>query len=177
MIEITSPLAGTVVRVAASGNALGAGAELAVIESMKMQHVVTAPEAGVAARVQVAPGDLVGPGDRLLSLEPSLGQPSEVTPAGAPVRGERADLQAVRARHAVGLDAARPDAVERRRRTGQRTARENVEHLLDEGSLVEYGRSSWPRSVADATSRSSSSARRPTGWSAALAQWPAARWW
>ena len=139
MIEITSPLAGTVVRVAASGNALGAGAELAVIESMKMQHVVTAPEAGVVARVQVAPGDLVGPGDRLLSLEPSLGQPSEVTPAGAPVRGERADLQAVRARHAVGLDAARPDAVERRRRTGQRTARENVEHLLAQGSFVEYG--------------------------------------
>ena len=40
----------------------------------------------------------------------------------------------MRARHAVGLDAARPDAVERRRRTGQRTARENVDDLLDPGS-------------------------------------------
>jgi acetyl-CoA carboxylase carboxyltransferase component len=45
----------------------------------------------------------------------------------------------VRARHAVGLDEARPDAVARRRRTGQRTARENIEDLLDDGSLVEYG--------------------------------------
>ncbi|HJR25606.1 MAG TPA: carboxyl transferase domain-containing protein, partial [Acidimicrobiales bacterium] len=41
--------------------------------------------------------------------------------------------------HEVGLDAARPDAVERRRRTGHRTARENVADLVDPGSLVEYG--------------------------------------
>jgi acetyl-CoA carboxylase carboxyltransferase component len=39
----------------------------------------------------------------------------------------------------VGLDAARPEAVERRRRTGQRTARENVDDLCDPGSFVEYG--------------------------------------
>src|SRR5207248_4826649 len=30
------------------------------------------------------------------------------------------------------------DAVERRRNTGQRTARENVDDLVDEGSFVEY---------------------------------------
>ena len=42
-------------------------------------------------------------------------------------------------RHALGLDAARPDAVERRRRTGQRTTRENVDDLVDPGSFVEYG--------------------------------------
>jgi acetyl-CoA carboxylase carboxyltransferase component len=51
----------------------------------------------------------------------------------------RADLAEVVARHAAGLDAARPEAVARRRRTGQRTARENVEDLVDPGSLVEYG--------------------------------------
>ncbi len=42
-------------------------------------------------------------------------------------------------RHAVGLDEARPDAVARRRATGQRTARENVEDLCDPGTFVEYG--------------------------------------
>ncbi len=36
-------------------------------------------------------------------------------------------------------DAGRPDAVEKRRRTGQRTARENVADLVDEGTFVEYG--------------------------------------
>ena len=41
----------------------------------------------------------------------------------------RADLTEVIERHEVGLDAARPDAVARRRKTGQRTARENIEEL------------------------------------------------
>jgi acetyl-CoA carboxylase carboxyltransferase component len=42
-------------------------------------------------------------------------------------------------RHEIGLDAARPDAVARRRKTKQRTARENVADLIDEGTLIEYG--------------------------------------
>ena len=42
-------------------------------------------------------------------------------------------------RQAVTQDAARPDAVARRRKTGQRTARENIADLCDPGSFVEYG--------------------------------------
>ena len=42
-------------------------------------------------------------------------------------------------RHAIGEDDARPDAVARRRATGQRTARENVEDLCDAGTFIEYG--------------------------------------
>ena len=53
--------------------------------------------------------------------------------------GLRADLAEVVERHAVGHDEARPAAVAKRRKTGQRTARENVEDLLDPGSFVEYG--------------------------------------
>ena len=45
----------------------------------------------------------------------------------------------MRERHAVGLDAARPDAVARRRERGRRTARENLSELVDEGTFVEYG--------------------------------------
>ena len=43
-------------------------------------------------------------------------------------------------------DAGRPDAAEKRRKTGQRTARENVADLADPGSFVEYGQlalASW----------------------------------
>ena len=53
---------------------------------------------------------------------------------------ERDDLAELRARRALTEDAARPDAVERRRAAGGRTARENVEDLVDPGSFVEYGR-------------------------------------
>jgi acetyl-CoA carboxylase carboxyltransferase component len=52
---------------------------------------------------------------------------------------ERADLQAVRERHEVGLDVARLDAVAKRHERGRRTARENLAELVDDGTFVEYG--------------------------------------
>ncbi len=36
-------------------------------------------------------------------------------------------------------DGGRPEAVEKRRKTGRRTTRENIADLIDEGSFVEYG--------------------------------------
>ena len=66
-----------------------------------------------------------------------------MTPPSEPdtdaVGNERADLRAVRERHEVGLDAARPEAVAKRRERGRRTARENLAELLDEETFVEYG--------------------------------------
>jgi acetyl-CoA carboxylase carboxyltransferase component len=56
---------------------------------------------------------------------------------GAPARDDLADL---RARRALTEDAARPDAVARRHEAGARTARENIDDLVDPGSFVEYGR-------------------------------------
>lgn len=43
-------------------------------------------------------------------------------------------------RRALTEDAARPEAVERRHQHNGRTARENLEDLVDAGSFVEYGR-------------------------------------
>ncbi len=51
----------------------------------------------------------------------------------------RPDLAELRARTAATLDPARPAAVARRRKTGQRTARENLVDLVDPGSFAEYG--------------------------------------
>jgi acetyl-CoA carboxylase carboxyltransferase component len=142
MTDVRSPLQGTVVRVAASaGQAVGVSSPLVVIESMKMEHVVEAGDAGVVGSVAVAAGDPVQRGDLLAVIAPGdasvIHDVQEVAaPAGD---GIRADLAEVVERHRVGLDAARPDAVERRRRTGQRTARENVVDLCDAGSFIEYG--------------------------------------
>jgi acetyl-CoA carboxylase carboxyltransferase component len=52
----------------------------------------------------------------------------------------RHDLNELLARRAMTLDDARPDAVERRHGRGGRTARENIDDLVDPGSFVEYGR-------------------------------------
>ncbi|WP_101950938.1 acyl-CoA carboxylase subunit beta [Mycobacterium sp. 3519A] len=54
-----------------------------------------------------------------------------------PMRDDYAELLR---RRALTEDAARPDAVERRHAAGGRTARENVDDLVDPGSFVEYGR-------------------------------------
>jgi acetyl-CoA carboxylase carboxyltransferase component len=53
---------------------------------------------------------------------------------------DRSDLAEVLERRALTLDEARPDAVERRRAAGGRTARENIADLVDPDSFVEYGR-------------------------------------
>src|SRR4051812_10162432 len=59
--------------------------------------------------------------------------PEETTP-------EREDLQELMSRRALTRDDGRPDAVERRHAQGGRTARENLDDLVDPGSFVEYGR-------------------------------------
>src|SRR4051794_9633424 len=53
---------------------------------------------------------------------------------------ERGDLQELMARRALTQDDARPDAVATRHEQGGRTARENLDDLVDQGSFVEYGR-------------------------------------
>src|SRR6185503_8822305 len=53
-----------------------------------------------------------------------------------PIRLELAEL---RERLRATSDAGRPEAVAKRRKTGQRTARENIADLVDEGSFIEYG--------------------------------------
>ncbi len=135
---VVSPLQGRVVGVpVAAGTGVTAGATLVVIESMKMEHVVAAEIDGTVVELRVAVGDAVRAGDVLVTLEPgAVAATADAADAGDD--GERADLAAVVARHAIGLDPARPEAVARRRRTGQRTTRENIADLCDPDSFVEF---------------------------------------
>jgi acetyl-CoA carboxylase carboxyltransferase component len=150
---VLSPIQGTIVSVAVQvGDAIGAGQPVLVMEAMKMEHVVVAPVSGVVRGIAVAAGDTVFEGHALVLVEPA-----EVTIDAGPAMAAidldvvRPDLAEVLHRQGLTLDAARPDAVVRRRKTGQRTTRENVADLCDEGSFVEYG------SLAIAAQRS----RRP----------------
>jgi acetyl-CoA carboxylase carboxyltransferase component len=139
VVEIRSPLQGTVVRAAGVGDTVSAGSPVAVIESMKMEHAVEAPGECVIEASFADAGAVVQAGDLLAVVSLGAAADRPVETAAVTAASERADLAEVRDRHAIGLDAARPEAVERRRRTGQRTARENVDDLLDPGTLVEYG--------------------------------------
>ena len=130
MIELRSPLQGTVVRVAVgAGDSVRVGEEIIVVESMKMEHGVECAAAGVVQELHVGAGDQVNAGQVLALLLPldAAAVSAEASAAGEertgtqPERGThvRPDLAAVRERHQIGLDEARPEAVERRRKTRQ----------------------------------------------------------
>jgi acetyl-CoA carboxylase carboxyltransferase component len=140
-VQVKAPFAGVVVTVEPElGADVHPDAPVVVLEAMKMEHEVLAGSHGTVLRVEVQVGDAVGAGDLLLVLAPAVGEVARADgEAELDDDGERADLAAVQASHALGLDAARPEAVAKRRERGRRTARENLEDLVDEGSYVEYG--------------------------------------
>jgi acetyl-CoA carboxylase carboxyltransferase component len=106
---------------------------------MKMHHGVLSPVDGLLW-TSVAVGDVVNAGDLLAYVVASdVNQDAKVSSISNEDGGERGDLAEARRRHEVGLDAARPEAVARRRATRQLTARENVDEVCDPGSFVEYG--------------------------------------
>ncbi|MGH0034076.1 MAG: carboxyl transferase domain-containing protein [Myxococcota bacterium] len=138
---VRAPLQGSVVVVdAAVGDRVRTGQALLVMEAMKMEHVIEAPGPGVVRSIEARVGATVAEGTVLVWIEPTeAGQADREREAPPDLEAVRPDLAEVQARHARGLDAARPDAVARRRATGQRTARENVDDLCDPDSFVEYG--------------------------------------
>jgi acetyl/propionyl-CoA carboxylase alpha subunit/acetyl-CoA carboxylase carboxyltransferase component len=140
-VVLHAPMQGTIVSIDVSeGELVRQGQPVLVMNAMKMEHVVHAPTSGVLRRLTVIPGDTVPEGHPLFFIEArevELAESEQL--AGADLDHVRSDLAEAQQRHAVTRDAARPDAVQRRRKTGQRTARENVEDLCDPGTFVEYG--------------------------------------
>ena len=135
-----SPLRATVVSYeAAEGDTVRAGQTIAVLEAMKMQHLATAPVSGVIRRLAAAVGETLDEGQPLAFIEPGDQADHVEMVAAVDLELIRPDLAEVLARVALTEDAARPEAIARRRRTGQRTARENLAHLFDAGGFQEYG--------------------------------------
>ena len=143
---LSSPIQGTVVSIdVAPGDHVQAGQQVAVVEAMKMEHVICAKTAGVVRQVTMVAGDVVREGFPLVFLEET-----EDEGEGALVHEEvdldyiRPDLAENYERHAYTLDENRPEAVAKREERGHRMIRTNIAQLVDEGSFKEY----WPLVVA-----------------------------
>jgi acetyl-CoA carboxylase carboxyltransferase component len=157
----TSPLIGTIVTVeVAVGEFVTIEQPIAIVESMKMEHLVVAPVDGVIKSIWASPGDVVQVGTVIAEIDSSIPatresaeQPDDApSEAAIPVSGAiRGDLAAVIERHDHTSDEARADAVARRRSRGFNTARENIARLVDPGTFQEY----WPLVVAQQHSRRS----------------------
>ena len=67
--RLTAPMPGKVVSIAVkAGDKVSKGQPLAVMEAMKMEHTIAAPQDGVVGEVLYAPGDQVPEGAELLRL-------------------------------------------------------------------------------------------------------------
>ena len=143
---IASPIQGMIVAInVAVGDEVRPGQQVAVVEAMKMEHVITAPRGGIVRKVTMTVGDVVREGFPIVFVQ-ETGVAGDIVEAAEELDLDhiRDDLRESIERHALTLDENRPEAVARRRKNGYRMPRENIARLVDPGSFSEY----WPLVVA-----------------------------
>ncbi|EST07307.1 Carbamoyl-phosphate synthetase large subunit-like, ATP-binding domain protein [Kalmanozyma brasiliensis GHG001] len=150
---IRSHLSGLVVKLSVQeGDKIALGQELAVLEAMKMEHVVRADAAcagGVVHKILVQQGGVVNSSDVLIVFDTSDAQDSSADSASSSVAAAvepaedpevaRPELKELQQRRLAISDAGRIAAVTKRHARGFRTVRENLSMLLDPDSFLEYG--------------------------------------
>ena len=139
--QILAPMAGSIVSIdVMPGDIVSVGQSLAVLEAMKMHHEVVAEASGTIDSIHNDEGEVVDEDALMFTLVVS-GESQSALNSGETYNldAERDDLNEVYARHALGLDENRPEAVAKRHQRGNRTARENIDDLCDPGSFQEFG--------------------------------------
>ena len=138
---LQAPMQGSIVSIAvAPGDEVWEGRVVLIMESMKMEHEVAVETSGVVRSINIAAGDVVFEDSPLLIIdEAEVSASDEGALEEVDLDYIRPDLAEVEERRGLGHDANRPDAIARRRKTNQRTARENLEDLVDPGTFIEYG--------------------------------------
>jgi len=140
-IALRTPLHGMFFQqLVAPGDAVTEGQPIAIMEALKMEHVVRAERAGHIGAFYAAPGEALSAGQVIAGLRPddSLGKAAG-TEAEIDLDAIRPELAALIALTARGQDAARPEAVAKRHARGKNTARENLANLCDPAMFEEFG--------------------------------------
>jgi acetyl/propionyl-CoA carboxylase alpha subunit/acetyl-CoA carboxylase carboxyltransferase component len=140
-VAVTAPLQSTVGPIAIKvGDLVRAGQQLLILEAMKMEHVVSAAQSGRIVKISAATGDVVMTDQPIVFLAPQEVRADEATDEEEiDLDTIRPDLAEVEERWRITRDEARAEAVASRRKTNQRTARANINDLVDPGSFIEYG--------------------------------------
>lgn len=140
-VALSSPMPGSILKILVqTGEPIQKGQTLLILEAMKMESVIKAHATGIVHEIIVEEGAIVADHQTLIVIKPvaetTVGQEKTET---IDLNHIRPDLAELKSRQAFLQDENRPEAIAKRRKYGQFTARENVAALCDEGSFVEYG--------------------------------------
>src|SRR3954454_24549808 len=108
-VAVPAPLQGTIVAIdVEEGDLVRPGQQIAVLESMKMEHLVTAPHGGRVTRVAAEDGVTLMQDEAILYLEPAEIDAHDVTEEeDVDLDHIRPDLAELIERHAITLDENR----------------------------------------------------------------------
>ncbi len=141
MLAVRAPLQGTVIEwLVKEGDEVFEGQQVAIMDAMKMEHVIQAPQSGTIETLNADLGAAIFENHPLIILAPGdVSVSATNTEEALDLDYIRPDLAEAYERHSFGLDENRPEAVAKRRKTNHRTARENLSDICDPGTFVEYG--------------------------------------
>ncbi|TGL37019.1 ATP-grasp domain-containing protein [Leptospira koniambonensis] len=136
-----SPMTGSLIEIyPKEGEQIRKGEKIALLSSMKMEHLLHSEITGIIERVLIKPGKVVSEGETLVWIRAEdLEHSSQQNEEEIDPNRIRPDLKEVLDRLYLNEDISRTQAVSKRHKRGQRTARENVADLCDPGSFIEYG--------------------------------------
>jgi len=121
------------------GDTVKKGQPVAVLEALKMEHVIEAPESGIIREVALSRGDTIFEDTPIVFIEPQAVDGEYATESSVDYDEIRPDLAEINHFQALTKDEARPVATSKRHDLNKRTARENIYDLCDEESFTEYG--------------------------------------
>jgi acetyl/propionyl-CoA carboxylase alpha subunit len=136
-----APLQGMIIGVSVKeGDVVREGQPVAVMEALKMEHVVAAPVSGVVREVALEVGDTIFEDTPILFIEPGdVEGGAYKTDTVIDLDEMRPDVAEVMHFRHLSTDAGRPEATAKRHAQGKRTARENITDLCDDDTFIEYG--------------------------------------
>ena len=138
-VAVAAPLQGMLIELKVEvGDAVQSRQPVAVLEALKMEHIVLADESGVVREIALELGDTIFEDTPILFIEPQEIEGEYDSGETVDLDAIRPDVAEVRHFHQLTTDDSRTAATAKRHDAGKRTARENIADLCDDGSFFEY---------------------------------------
>ena len=139
-VSIPAPLQGMLIEFSvAVGDEVKKNQPVAVMEALKMEHILKSEVAGIVRELALEVGDTIFESTPIMFIEPQNIEGTYDSGESLDLDEIRPDVAEINHFHELTRDGSRVEATKKRHDAGKRTARENILDLCDEGSFFEYG--------------------------------------